>query len=50
MFVPILVIELLCSGAIQILDTIYINTVRLYIIAGLSAGDRYKAECRKKGH
>ena len=41
LFVPTLVIELLHSEILQLLDLLFISSVRLYIAADLHADDRY---------
>lgn len=43
-FIPTLLIELLSREALQLLDSVHINSVRLYIAADLIADDRYKNE------
>jgi hypothetical protein len=42
MFVPTLIIELLFREALQLLDSTFVDSVKLYIVADLIADDRYK--------
>lgn len=47
-FVPTLIAELLFREALQLLDTVHVKSVRLYIIANLVADDRYENDEMRK--